>query len=78
MLYSLNWHYFRAELTSLTCYIPRTNNAISQTDREAASTTYPIAVSMSAPPPKRSFFGPRRDAAITKAIKKLKELTDIR
>jgi hypothetical protein len=78
MLYSLNRNYFRSDLTTLACYIPKANNATSKTDREAAATAYPIAVSMQSPPTRRGFFAPRRNAAVTKAIKRLEELTDTR
>jgi astacin (peptidase family M12A) len=78
MLYSLSRDSFRSDIVDLACYIPKPNNAISRTDREAAATVYPVAVSMRSPPRKRRLFAPPRDAAVTKAIKRLKELTETR
>ena len=77
MLYSLSRDYFRTDIASPSCFIPNKNTVISQTDREAAATVYPVAVSMrSFFPRKRGLFAPKRDAAVTQAIKRLKELTD--
>ena len=78
MLYNLDREFFRSDIINPTCYVPKRNNAISETDREAAAIIYPIAVSMRSLPRKRSLFAPPRDAAVTAAIKRLKELTDIR
>jgi hypothetical protein len=78
MLYSLRRNYFRADLVTLTCFIPAANTAISQSDREAAATAYPVAIGMQSPPLKRGLSAPPRDAAVTRAINRLKELTDSR
>jgi hypothetical protein len=79
MLYNLSRDFFRTDIATLSCFIPNKNTAISKTDREAAATVYPAAVSMrSLLPRKRGLFAPKRDRdpAVTQAIKRLKELTD--
>ena len=78
MLYNLRREDFRDDIAQLTCYIPEPNNTISNTDREAAARVYLVAVSMRSLPRKRSLSAPHRDAAITKAIARLRELTDRR
>jgi hypothetical protein len=78
MLYNLSRDSFKSDLVTLNCYIPEPNNAISKTDREAAAAVYPVAVSLRQSL-RRSLKLPKtRDAAVTKAIKRLKELTDAR
>lgn len=78
MLYSLNRDFFRNDLPALTCFIAKRNTIICRTDREAAATAYPPAVSLRGPL-KRSLAPPKsRDAAVAKAVKRLKELTDSR
>ena len=77
MLYSLSRDYFRPDIATPSCFIPNKNTAISKTDREAAATVYPVAVSLRAFfPRKRAMSARARDAAVAKAIKRLKELTD--
>ena len=77
MLYSLEKEYFK-DASASKCYIPNKNNAISKTDREAAATVYPVVVSMAPGPTKRAMPPParKRDAAVTDALKRLKDLTD--
>jgi hypothetical protein len=79
MLYSLDRESFKDPSTA-KCYIPKPNNAISKTDREAAAMVYPVMVSSAPGPTKRAM--PARppaggsDAAVRDALKRLKELTD--
>ena len=78
MLYSLEKESFK-DPAKATCYVPKPNNAISLLDRQAAATVYPVRVSAAPGPLKRSLSAPRRrDAAVTKALKRLKELTERR
>jgi hypothetical protein len=85
MLYALSRDSFRNDIPKLTCYIAKRNTAISRTDREAAATAYPVAVSSlretlkrSLTPSKPAAPAKSRDPAVAKAMKRLKELTDAR
>ncbi len=78
MLYSLEKESFKDPATA-TCYVPKPNNTISLLDRQATATVYPVRVSAAPGPLKRSLSAPkRRDAAVTKALKRLRELTERR
>jgi hypothetical protein len=75
MLYSLDKEAFKDPATA-KCYIAKPNDAISALDREAAATVYPVRVSAAPGPLKRSLSAPkRRDAAVSNALKRLRDLT---
>lgn len=77
MLYSLEKEAFK-EPAAAKCYIAKHNNVISELDREAAATVYPVRVSAAPQPLKRSTAAPPkpRDAAVNDALKRLRELTE--
>ena len=78
MLYSLKREFFRSDIASPACFIPRANNAISRLDREAVATVYPAAPGAPQPVPRAFPSAPARDEAVTKAIGRLKELSNTR
>jgi hypothetical protein len=77
MLYNLEKEAFK-EPSTAKCYIARHNNALSELDREAAATVYPVRVSAAPQPLRRSMAAPPRprDAAVNDALERLRELTE--
>jgi hypothetical protein len=77
MLYNLEKEAFK-EPSTAKCLIAKHNNVISELDREAAATVYPVRVSAAPQPLRRSMAAPPkgRSAAVNDALKRLQELTE--